>query len=159
MREKPLVVILTDGFLQANRGEDITARQRREETKKAMDLLGCSVIFAGIRDDSIIEPQVYAYLSTFHGFETVYAPEPNSSNLQHNTVGEIAKKLFPKVVTYPTYNKEQLYMTGTKEIIPTKEEQELKNRALKCYESQLNLPATAPHFWAVAGKSEWHIEN
>ena len=51
LREKPLVVIVTDSARQASKG--ITAEQRRAETKAAMDILGVEVRFLGIPDNKL----------------------------------------------------------------------------------------------------------
>ena len=40
MREKPLVVIITDSYIQQNRGENITPQQRFQESVNAMKILG-----------------------------------------------------------------------------------------------------------------------
>ena len=54
MREKPLVVIVTDSWKQFNRGEkDITAEVRRNESVEAMKILGCQVVFLGIPDNKL----------------------------------------------------------------------------------------------------------
>lgn len=74
------MVIFTDSYIQANRGESITADQRWEETKAAMDILGCAVIRLGIRDDIIDERELKERLQRFHGFEKVYAPGIQGGN-------------------------------------------------------------------------------
>ena len=44
IREKPLVVIITDSWIQPNRGEKgCDAETRWNETKKAMEILGAPV--------------------------------------------------------------------------------------------------------------------
>lgn len=155
MREKPLVVTVTDSWKQSNRGENITADQRWEEDKKAMEILGCPIIRLGIRDDIIDEWAVKRALGRFHGFPRVYAPAIQGGNKDHDLVGEVAQKLFPNLIQYTTYSPVSLYTTGSQEVKPTPEELELKKKALECYQSQITLPATAPHFKAVEGRSEW----
>jgi LmbE family N-acetylglucosaminyl deacetylase len=158
IRERPLVVIVTDAWNQFNRETGITAEMRWEETKKAMEILGCPVIRLGIRDDCLDEASVRDKLSRFVGFETVYAPAVQDGNLQHDLIGRIAGEVFgDKCKYYATYTKEQLYTTGIQEIIPTPDELILKEKVLLCYQSQINLPDTAPHFEAVRGHSEWYI--
>jgi len=158
MREKPLVVIVTDSWIQYFRDTGITADQRWNETVEAMKILGCPVIRLGIRDDVIDEWSVNDKLSRFVGFETVYAPAIQGGNPHHDLIGKVASKLFTtNLTTYATYTTTDLHTTGSKEIIPTPEEIEMKNKALACYISQLNLPATAPHFAAVRNLSEWLI--
>lgn len=158
MREKPLVVIVTDSWIQFNRGESITADQRWEETKKAMVILGCSVIRLGIRDDILDDWHVKDKLSRFIGFDTVYIPAVQGGNLQHDLVSKVAKEVFgDRVKQYTTYTATEPCTTGTQEVIPTSEEITLKEKALACYESQIKSPTTALHFQAVKGKSEWFI--
>jgi LmbE family N-acetylglucosaminyl deacetylase len=158
IREKPLVVICTDSWIQFNRGEDITADQRWEETKEAMKLLDCAVIRLGIRDDCVDEWVVKDKFSRFEGFQTIYAPAIQGGNPQHDLIGRIAKEIFgEKTKQYTTYSPTELYTTGTFEIVPTPEELELKNRVLTCYKSQIKLVSTAPHFEAVSNKPEWYI--
>lgn len=158
MREKPLVVIVTDSYVQQNRGENITPQQRFQESVNAMKILGCSVMRLGIRDDIINELALTDRLAWFKNFKTVYAPALQGGNPVHDLVGEVALRVFgDKIKQYSTYAKGEWFTPGTKEIIPTSEELTLKEKALACYKSQINLPATAPHFEAVKGKSEWLI--
>lgn len=161
MREKPLVLTVTDSYVQQNRGENITPDQRRIEDIEAMKILGCAIVFGQIRDDIIDEWAVEELLNNFQNFDTIYAPAPifPNGNIHHNMVGEVAKSTYgDKVKLYMTYSKDQLYMPGSFEVKPTKEEIELKDKALACYVSQITLPATKPHFDVVkGGKSEWMI--
>lgn len=160
LREKPLVVIVTDSFIQFNRGDGITADQRWEETVKAMQVLGCPVMRLGIRDDVIDEWAVKDKLSRFSGFDEVYAPAIQGGNKDHDLIGRVVKEMdWDKRIVeyYATYSATELYTTGEREIVPTQEELDLKNRALVCYKSQINLPSTKPHYEAVKGKSEWFI--
>lgn len=158
IREKPLVVIVTDSWKQFNRGENIRADQRWEETTRAMQILGCSVIRLGIRDDIIDDWAVEEKLKRFSNFETVYAPAIQGGNPDHDLVGKTATDIFPfDIIRYATYTPTNLYTTGSIEIKPTPGEIEIKNKAMDCYISQINLLATKPHFEAVKGKSEWYI--
>ncbi len=158
MREKPLVVIVTDSWLQFFRNTGITADQRWNETVEAMKILGCPVVRLGIRDDVIDEWSVKDKLCRFANFERIYAPAVQGGNPHHDLIGEVAKYLFGSRATqYSTYSKDELYIKGSFELVPTPEEIELKNKALDCYVTQLNLEATKPHFEAVKGKSEWYI--
>lgn len=159
MREKPLVVIVTDSYIQPIRGEvGCSARQRREETSKAMKLLGCPVFFAGLRDDVLTNSDVISLLASFEGFEKIYAPAVQGGNPQHDMIGNAAIQVFgDKLVQYTTYTKTELWTPGNIEVVPTLEEKELKEKALWCYQSQIKLPSTKPHFEAVIDKSEWLI--
>lgn len=156
LREKPLVVVITDSWIQFNRGDHITFKQRREETVEAMKILGCPVYFLGLRDDTLDEWQLRKFFPDFRNFNKIFAPAIiENGNEQHNLVGTVAQKLF-NVIPYMTYSKTELWKKGTYEIVPGSTEIMLKNKALDCYKSQLQLGATRPHFDAVRGKSEWY---
>ncbi len=157
MREKSLVLTVTDSWIQQNRGENITPEQRRQEDIEAMKLLGCSIVFGGIRDDIIDEWAINNLLSKFKNFDKIYAPAVQDGNKDHDMIGMIAGNIFPNIIYYTTYSKTALYTIGSKEIKPGKIEIALKNIALACYKSQINLPATKPHFEAVKNRSEWFI--
>lgn len=155
MREKPLVVIITDGYIQGQRGDPITAEQRRNETRQAMRILGCPVIFLGIKDTELTEEGLANVLKYFKAME-VYAPAIQGGNHQHDLVGKVADDVFGDVTHYTTYTKTELWTQGSRQIVPTAEEMALKNDALDCYYSQINLGATAPHFKAVRNRSEFY---
>lgn len=158
-REKPVVLTVTDSWIQLNRGDGITFSQRREEDIAAMKILGCPLIFGGIRDDIVDEWMVRRLLSNYKNFEMIYAPAPmEGGNEHHNLIGRVAKEMFGDLCKhYTTYTKYDLYPVGTEEVFPTPEELTKKSTAMSCYLSQLKLEATAPHFIAVEGKSEWFI--
>jgi LmbE family N-acetylglucosaminyl deacetylase len=157
LREHPLVLVVTDSYIQFNRGDGISARQRRDETIEAMHILGCSTFFAGLRDDQLDEQSLRKLFESLTGFEEVYVPMPyQNGNPHHNLIGQIASVILPHTTFYATYTKDNLYKTGKTEIEPKPDELELKFRALQCYKTQLNLPSTRPHFEAVLGRSEWY---
>lgn len=157
LRIKPLVIICTDSFIQPNRGDSgCTAEIRRQETIEAMKILGCPVVFLGIKDTELTAENLKERLKNFHP-DKVYAPAVQAGNPQHDIIGRVARELFSDVEAYTTYTKTELWTPGGWEIKPTEEELALKNKALDCYVSQIDLPATAPHFRAVRGKSEWLI--
>jgi len=156
LREKPLVLMVTDSYIQFNRGDRITAEQRRQETINALKILGCPVFFAGLRDDTLSEEKLRLLFPNFVGFKKIYAPAIHENgNFHHNMIGKVAKEFF-EVTTYTSYNRTNLWINGTREIKPTQIEIDIKNQALNCYTSQINLPSTAPHFIAVRGRSEWY---
>ncbi len=157
LREKPLVLIVTDSFIQFERGDDITWMQRRQESEEACLILGCEVEFGYIRDTELTADALRTLFRKYQGYHTVYAPAIQGGNWQHDMISNIAQEMFENVILYTTYTKSKLYTTGSVEIIPTPEEIDLKNQALFCYQSQLRLPATRPHFNAVIDKSEWYI--
>jgi LmbE family N-acetylglucosaminyl deacetylase len=157
IREKPLVLLVTDSFIQPNRGDvGCTAEIRRNETIRAMEILKCPVVFLGIKDTELTEENFRQRIQFFTGFEKVYIPAVQGGNPQHDLIGKVGREVFSNAVSYTTYTRTELYTRGTIEVIPTPEEVELKERALWCYQSQINLPSTRPHFEAVlGGKSEW----
>lgn len=162
MREKPLVVIVTDSHIQPNRGEaGCDAETRWQETVKAMEILGAPVIRLGMPDVDLDYHAFGAFLmKSLSGFDKVYIPALQEGNLHHDIVHRACRAVFgDKCVDYTTYTKTELYTTGDIEIVPTEEEIALKNKALDCYVSQLNLKSTRPHFEAVRGKSEWLIKK
>jgi LmbE family N-acetylglucosaminyl deacetylase len=157
MREKPLVLTVTDSWIQFNRGENITAEQRRLEDEEAMKVLGCSIVFGGIRDDVIDAWAVKDKLSRFRGFNGIYAPAIQGGNEAHDLIGKVALEVFGDVKQYTTYSATELYTTGKEEVKPDSREMLVKEAALNCYQSQIQLPATKPHFEAVKNRSEWFI--
>jgi LmbE family N-acetylglucosaminyl deacetylase len=157
IREKPLVLIITDGWIQFLRGDPITAIQRRKETERAMAILKCPVEFLGIKDTELTANNLRESLEPYRVYDKIYIPAVQGGNSQHDLVGLVAGELFRVFRRYTTYTKTELWPKGTEEIIPTQEEKDLKNKALDCYQSQIRLGATRPHFDAVSGKSEWLI--
>lgn len=159
LREKSIVVVITDGYIQFNRGDiGCSAEVRAEETRTACEVTGNPVIRLGLKDSELDEASLLKALQRLSGFETVYTPAIQGGNWQHDLISKVAKEVFGnKCIEYTTYTKTELWTKGNTEIIPTQEEIELKNKALDCYKSQLNLGSTRPHFEAVRGKSEWLI--
>lgn len=156
MRLRPLVIICTDSFIQPNRGDvGCSAEERRQETIDAMKLLGCPVLFLGIKDTDLTEEELMERLSLLEA-ETFYIPAIQGGNPHHDIVGKVGLQLWGKrCERYTTYTKTELYTTGGWEIKPTQSEIDLKNKALDCYKSQLRLQSTSPHFLAVRNLSEW----
>lgn len=154
MREKPLVVIVFGSYIQPNRGEiGCSFEERWKETKEACALLDVPCLHLNLRDDTATENDMKEALKKLSGFDKVYAPAIQGGNIHHDMVGRYAKELFDNVVFYPTYTKTELWTKGDKEIIPTREEAELKNKVLECYQSQLRINWV--HFEAVLNKSEY----
>jgi len=161
MRYKPFVIIVTDSFIQPNRGDvTCTAEIRKQETVNAMRMAGCPVVFLGIKDTELTEEILIERLQYFNP-ETIYIPAIHENgNEQHNLVGKVALELFghKNCERYCSYVKGDFNIVqGGWEIIPTHPEMELKNKMLDCYKSQLQLPSTAPHFEVVRNRSEWLI--
>lgn len=158
LRERPLVVVVTDSFIQPNRGEvGCSAEERALETERACAVLGLKSIRLGIRDTELTEESLeQALRERFSECDRVFAPAEQGGNRQHDIVARVARRVYEgRVIQYTTYTKTELWTKGTLEVIPTEEEKVLKLQALKCYTSQINLPSTRPHFEAVINKSEW----
>jgi hypothetical protein len=149
LREKPLVVVVFDGYVQQNRGLDITWQQRRAETEAACEILGVPVEFLGFRDDqAAIWVEVRRRIEEFKP-EAVWAPAfEGLGHAQHNVVADACEGL-PVVDRYLTYTTAGKSTGGR--VVPILDGSwiALKHRALACYESQLSLdPRVAcwPHF-------------
>ncbi len=155
-RNKPLVIVVTDGYIQYERGDlGCSAEVRRQETINAMAISGCPVVFLGIKDTELTEDILRERLKGFNP-EKIYVPAIQGGNRQHDLVATVAMELFGlKCEHYAGYTKTELYTTGNVEIKPTQQEIDIKNKMLDCYKSQLELAATRPHFDAVRGQSEW----
>jgi hypothetical protein len=146
MREKPLVIVVTDSYIQEKRGDKATAEMRRKETEEACRLLRVPVKFLGLRDDEITEDILFEALKDVYGVDTCYAPAfEQDGNPIHNLVSRVADCFFD-VKHYMTYNIRETKSVGEYKIIPTKEEKELKTEALKCYPSQLEIPTCKAFF-------------
>lgn len=159
LREKPLILVITDAYIQSNRGEKgCDAETRAKESEAAHKILGCETARLGIRDDEATTEMITILLSAYDDYDVVYTPALQGGNRHHDMVNEAAQRVFgDKVKEYTTYTRTELWTRGNIEIIPTLEELDLKNKALLCYTSQINLPATKPHFEAIKNKSEWLI--
>lgn len=156
MREKPHVIVCLESHLQQKRGTGITQDQRWQETVAASEILGYPLLNLGLSDVTVTQEALEEALSKYTAvnWEVVYAPALQHGNIHHDMVYHAAKKLFGgKVIEYTTYTKSVLWTVGNKEVIPTQEEIELKNKALMCHQSQFEI--NRPHFDAVFGRNEW----
>jgi LmbE family N-acetylglucosaminyl deacetylase len=158
LRERPLVVIITDSFIQEQRDARITWQRRRRETMDAMTHLGCSTVFLGLRDDLLRQVDIETALRNFSGFEEIYAPARQGGHPHHDMVHDAAQAVFRDgrtrpVTLYSTYSKFRFYANeGERAIVGNVAEWILKRSALACYPSQT---ASAKHFAAVQDQPEW----
>lgn len=162
IREKPLVCIVTDSFIQPNRGEvGCDATTRWNESVEAMKILGAPVIRLGMKDFELDYNIFGTFLmSSLGNFDTIYCPAIQGGNPHHDIIARACLAVFgDKVKMYSTYKPGEWYSEGDEEVIPTKEEVELKNKALDCYKSQINLASTKNHIEAARGKSEWFVKR
>jgi LmbE family N-acetylglucosaminyl deacetylase len=162
MREKPLVVIVTDAHRQTNRGEvGCDAETRWKETVEAMKILDCPVIRLGMKDFELDYHIFGTFLQrSMEGFDIVYCPAIQEGNPDHDIISRACQAVFgDKCKLYSTYAKGEWWTKGNVEIVPTEEEYELKMKALDCYKSQINLPSTAPHIQASRdARNEYFIQ-
>ena len=155
MREKPLVIVVTDSDL----AEGVTAHQRREESKRACELLGVPVAFLGLKDGTLeqLKGDLRLRLEPFasQSWSQVYAPAIQGGHKDHDALGEVVSTMFSTVGYYATYAAGELFSPAGREIKPTPEEVERKNKALDCYPSQIRLARAQSRFDVVRGRSEY----
>lgn len=151
LREKPFVLICLRSRRQDIYG--ITAEHREAETEQAMEVLGCKWGYIDHVWD--LDPDWYHLEEVFWSakrsgeFDKVYAPanEDPKGNEQHGIVGDIADVIWPGQVThYLTYTWPDGQSTNGIEVLSEDGWTEKKYQAMMCYESQIKLPSTAPHF-------------
>lgn len=158
IREKPLVIIATDSDAQLA-GWGITADQRREESRRACELLGVAVVFLGLKDGTLDQQRadLKRWLKPFASlaWTLVYAPAVQGGHTDHDALGEVVSSMFSPVSYYATYASGEVFTPAGNEVEPTQEEIDRKNSALDCYPSQIGLPENKQHFDAVRGRSEY----
>lgn len=136
MVEKPLVISWEN--------EECTTERKRENIE-AMKLLGVDIVF--IKDLN----ELYHYMDA----DVIYAPSPKCCHKDHKELAKVANLLSAKrVCYYSTYESpKKLKPEGLIKLSPTKEMEELKLEALKCYKSQIKK--TPKHF-ELKDKSEYY---
>jgi len=138
MREKPLVVIVTHPTEQGN-----NAHIRLMESYEALRLLGVPVCFLGIPENELTEKTLTEALERFRGIKA-YVPYKDGGNPHHDLVHGVCSKMFD-CTYYRTYGLGETRAIGA-EVIPTEEERQLKQKAMNCYQSQINNMNTAHYF-------------
>lgn len=155
LREKPLVVVVTDGARHEKKGL-VRMDVRRNESRQGCAVLGADVMFLGIPDDELtLDRCEDAFIKLKYQVEAVYAPTwYGHGNPDHNIVGQAAKRVWGgKVIGYSTYTAQCVKVDGMNEIIPTESELQKKRRALECYASQIKL--NGQYFAAARMGSEY----
>jgi LmbE family N-acetylglucosaminyl deacetylase len=151
-REKPLVVVVFDSHLQAERGNPVTLEQRRAETISALRELGHSGCeFIGIPDNHNLASNsdwIAGHLRCLlrerwdeREVEHAFAPAIENGHEQHTAVGRAADTLWPGRVThYLTYTRDKGKSTSANRV-PVKSGEWIRRklRALACYESQIDI--------------------
>lgn len=158
MRERPLVVVVYDGYVQGNRGVNILPLVRRKETRVAMSVLGVDdAKFLGLRDDKQYTPEDIIFrlrgaVDIEQHFEAVYAPIYDlDGHEQHNLVA-LASGLLDsaKYEHYSTYTRNGGRQRTPNEVLPLDGSMiARKHRALACYTSQMDMDERLgcwPHF-------------
>lgn len=156
-RMKPLLlVIVTDSFIQAERGDPITWQQRRHESALAAKIMGVPISFLGIPDRDLTHERLIEALRIFHPNDEVLAPALQGGNANHDVVAKAAGEYFNTVWWYATYAKGECFTPiNATSVHPSPEEALLKEHVLACYTTQLALGSTRPHFEAVTGQPEY----
>lgn len=172
-RERPLVLIVTDGEIHRQR-YGIAIETRRAESVEACKILEAPVAFLGFKD-SELKDQEFELWDQLRYFkpEKVWAPAPlENGNPDHNLIGKVCLELWGKaanterekrgekpveLILYDTYRRDSLEPRGDVEIRPTEEEIAVKHSALALYKSQMQV--NRPHFDAVIGKSEFYVTH
>lgn len=152
-RMKPKLVVVTDSYVQFNRGQkEITWERRRYESKEAARLYGVDIEFLGIRDDELPHPVLVERLQeAIREDALVFAPAHQGGHVHHDIISDLAVELFDRVVFYATYAYKQNFTPYGIPLNMSPEEREVKKRALACYESQ----HWQGHFKGVEGKDEY----
>ncbi len=153
MRERPLVIVVYDSYVQGNRGADVTVHQRRRETRAALSELNANEpCFLGLRDDKAYTPADVAFrlrsvVDIDQTFDVVYSPMYDTDgHEQHNIVARAAGLLAtPHHVRYSTYTRGGGRQVTPNEVLPLDGSMiARKHRALACYESQMSMDAKHP---------------
>lgn len=155
LRYKPLVLIVLDGYRHEEKfGESKGILVRRKETEAAMKILGVEVEFLGIPDNALYLDNLEVNLEDYPCDGKVFAPAKQGGNPNHDIVSDAAKKVYGDgVIYYSTYAKNDLKPRGETPLHPTEKEKQLKERALICYKSQLEI--NPHHFAAVKNEPEF----
>lgn len=148
---KPLVIVLTDSYIQYERGEKMSHKDiRTAESIAAMKILDAEVVFAHIPDKDfnaeLCEAALLPYAAKVNtpqpvgqGYDMVFSPSPiEGGNWMHDVTGQIADKIFPGIsIHYSTYTKDREYPAGHALIFPSEVMRQNKLRAIACYKSQM----------------------
>lgn len=162
LRENPHVVTVLRSVKQS---ADVSSVMREEETRNALSVLGVTsyeqwgaqdvnpdwkwVRFA-IADLAPRFKHCYAPYPEFqeHGYPPGTSCPPGYGVYHHDVIGYLAESAFgyENVTFYKTYTKFGGRVTSGTEVEYEPEWLLLKLKALACYESQIKLASTAPHF-------------
>lgn len=146
LREKPLVLVVFDSYVQGNRGHAVTADQRRAESTIACWQFDCDVEFLEFRDDdTMASAGEIAEVIDEYGPSEVWAPAFEAGgHPQHNLVATACAKM-PRLTSYLSYTTAGKSRGREVPFEPAWIGKKL--RALACYESQFDPKLGCwPHF-------------
>jgi LmbE family N-acetylglucosaminyl deacetylase len=154
------VVVIFDGYIQAQRGERVTKEERRIETVNALKELGVAKppVFLGFRDDLPDWPVVKVRLERLKEIYKpyrVYTPAwGDGGHEQHNRTADVCSNIWPDArMEYCTYTVRGK-STGRTRIPPEPDWIIRKLRALACYSSQIHIANCREHF--MRGLEEYY---
>lgn len=159
-RTGALIVVVTDGTIHAKKF-GIPIEARREESRQAAEILNAKIKFLGIPEENLsfktmTEAIVRSKIKVNGGF--LFVPTRTGGSAHHDLVSDAASEMEGRLgasatLFYGTYSRDNFSPTGEMAIIPTKEEKEIKERALACFVSQHGI--NKPHFDAVKDVPEF----
>lgn len=160
MRERAHVIVCTQD-------RDPEVRQARSlEVTSAIRILGCThqewqipETEFGYRGHQTVREYLQVWDTDRAPWkpERVYAPAlDQDGHDQHNLVGALALEVFAeRVIPYLTYAPRGQRQRYGQEVVPTAEEIQRKLKALACYRTQIENPATRPWFFDLLDLREW----
>jgi LmbE family N-acetylglucosaminyl deacetylase len=154
MREKPTVLTVFDSHVQVLRGHSRcdSLTRRAEDIAAVWGVLGCDMIFGGVRDDSdpaSARAAVRDALTRWKASEVWIPQFEEGGHEQHNLIAEIGFGVFEraKIHRYLTYTRGGKSTNGTP-VECTGPMVLKKLQALACYKTQLEISELWcwPHF-------------
>ena len=152
LRYHPLVIVCLRSFIEAGWPGGPGYEMRERETAMATEILGCDYVQWDIPDSAPDWDEARRRLYLLKGIERVWAPLPeDDGHLHHNALASIALQVFPQAKLYATYTYSGGKSTVGELVQPEPGWEELKRRAMSCYVSQAEHPATHLPFdtWAI----------
>lgn len=142
------VVIVTDGRYGAPsdelRGTDELVQIRKEETKRAMSILGVKdYIFLDFIDTTLrekkneVKDKLLSIITEYYP-DLVFSPSPLDNHPDHYTIGEIIKDIYPKALFYIIWERNNVDFNKWEEVrINISNYLDLKIKAINEYRSQI----------------------
>lgn len=151
VRLQPHVLVVLRSFKQAAFENGPTYDVREAETRCAMELAGVPLYeqwdHSDLAPDWLRIGRLIEELLAVEAPDVVVAPAwEYGGHDHHNAVANIVSRIRPGAIRYLTYKRCEGRSMSGREVVSTDDERDLKIEALGCYESQENLPSTAPWF-------------